>query len=148
MNKVTQILGISLITIFLTACSSNQEPNRIAEEIDSAVSNVKPDNCPAAGVYVGVTPCADCPGIEKKLTLNKNYTYKLVDHYLESGENSTYIYEGYYYWNDETQIVQLRDDKDSLMSKYKKDGSHLQLLDLKGNEITGDLADKYTLSMK
>ena len=36
-----------------------------------------------AGVYEGTTPCADCPGIKTRLTLNKDGTYELVTQYLE-----------------------------------------------------------------
>ncbi len=32
-----------------------------------------------AGVYEGVLPCADCPGIQTRLTLSRDETYELVD---------------------------------------------------------------------
>lgn len=36
-----------------------------------------------AGVYEGVTPCADCPGIQTRLTLHKDGRYALRTQYLE-----------------------------------------------------------------
>jgi heat shock protein HslJ len=36
-----------------------------------------------AGVYQGVLPCADCPGIKTRLTLNNDGTYERVVQYLE-----------------------------------------------------------------
>ena len=36
-----------------------------------------------AGVYEGVSPCADCPGIKTRLTLNRDGTYERVMQYLE-----------------------------------------------------------------
>jgi len=36
-----------------------------------------------AGVYEGVLPCADCPGIKTRLTLSLDGTYELVTQYLE-----------------------------------------------------------------
>lgn len=36
-----------------------------------------------AGVYEGVTPCADCPGIKMRLTLQKDGRFELSTQYLE-----------------------------------------------------------------
>ena len=36
-----------------------------------------------AGTYEGVLPCADCPGIKTRLTLNKNGTYVLRAEFLD-----------------------------------------------------------------
>lgn len=36
-----------------------------------------------AGVYEGVTPCADCPGIKLRLTLQQDGRYELSTQYLE-----------------------------------------------------------------
>lgn len=36
-----------------------------------------------AGVYEGVTPCADCPGIRMRLTLRQDGRYELSTQYLE-----------------------------------------------------------------
>ena len=36
-----------------------------------------------AGVYEGITPCADCPGIKMRLTLQKDGRYELSTQYLE-----------------------------------------------------------------
>jgi uncharacterized lipoprotein NlpE involved in copper resistance len=36
-----------------------------------------------AGVYEGITPCADCPGIKMRLTLQKDGHYELSTQYLE-----------------------------------------------------------------
>lgn len=36
-----------------------------------------------AGVYEGVIPCADCPGIRTRLTLRKDGSYELSSEYLE-----------------------------------------------------------------
>lgn len=36
-----------------------------------------------AGLYEGVLPCADCPGIKTRLTLRRDGSYELVTEYLE-----------------------------------------------------------------
>lgn len=36
-----------------------------------------------AGVYEGITPCADCPGIKTRLTLHKDGRFELSTQYLE-----------------------------------------------------------------
>ena len=36
-----------------------------------------------AGVYEGVLPCADCPGIKTRLSLRNDGSYELIEQYLE-----------------------------------------------------------------
>lgn len=52
------------------------------------------------GVYEGTLPCADCPGLQTKLTLNYNKelnvatTYTLEETYIDRNDNKPYITTG------------------------------------------------------
>ena len=41
------------------------------------------------GTYKGITPCADCDGIETELVLNKDLTYVIKTKYLGKGDGKT-----------------------------------------------------------
>lgn len=95
------------------------------------------------GTYKGVLPCADCEGIETEITIDVdgNYTRKVT--YLKDGNKDTYTEQGLFAWNKEGTKIILKSTSDN---KYYQVGeNYLQVLDLKGNTITGALADKYIL---
>lgn len=50
------------------------------------------------GVYEGVLPCADCPGIETRLTLNRDGSYELSTRYLER-QDAPLAVRGLFSWN-------------------------------------------------
>jgi uncharacterized lipoprotein NlpE involved in copper resistance/heat shock protein HslJ len=75
----------------------------------SACVSVKPDAAPAdmhtsknsldwSGAYAGVLPCADCPGIKTRLTLNRDGSYELSQQYLERQPAPTTV-RGKFVWN-------------------------------------------------
>lgn len=51
-----------------------------------------------AGTYEGVTPCADCPGIRMRLTLQPDGRYELVTQYLERDVAPRTV-RGQFSWN-------------------------------------------------
>jgi uncharacterized lipoprotein NlpE involved in copper resistance len=51
-----------------------------------------------AGVYEGITPCADCPGIKLRLTLQKDGRFELNTQYLER-QVSPQTARGEFRWN-------------------------------------------------
>src|SRR5690606_34383481 len=59
-----------------------------------------------AGVYEGVLPCADCPGIAHRLTLAASGTYQLETRNLERPP-APRIAEGRFNWNDAGTAIQL-----------------------------------------
>jgi uncharacterized lipoprotein NlpE involved in copper resistance len=62
----------------LWGCAS--PPPHTAKAVDSHNSR---NSLSWAGVYEGVLPCADCPGIKTRLTLRRDSSYELVTEYLE-----------------------------------------------------------------
>jgi uncharacterized lipoprotein NlpE involved in copper resistance len=62
----------------LWGCASPPPP--AAKAVDSHNSR---NSLSWAGVYEGVLPCTDCPGIKTRLTLRRDGSYELVTEYLE-----------------------------------------------------------------
>jgi uncharacterized lipoprotein NlpE involved in copper resistance len=95
------------------------------------------------GVYAGVTPAADCPGIEVQLTLNYDRTFALQYEYLER-DVGVFTQEGTFTW-DKTGTTVILDIENYPRYYRAREGSFLQL-DMQGNTITGNLADHYVLN--
>ena len=51
-----------------------------------------------AGVYEGMQPCADCPGIKTRLTLNRDGSYELSTQYLDR-QVAPQVARGQFTWN-------------------------------------------------
>jgi uncharacterized lipoprotein NlpE involved in copper resistance len=98
-----------------------------------------------AGVYTGVTPAADAEGIDVKIALNADETYSLEYRYVgKDGESFTNT--GKFGWNPEKNTVILEQEREGDFPKYYKLGENALIqLDLEGNAITGEFADKYVL---
>jgi copper homeostasis protein (lipoprotein) len=90
-----------------------------------------------AGVYHGVMPCADCPGIETYVTLNTNQSFSTRYRYLE---RSGWLYTvGKFEWNKTGSAVMLNEG-DNRFSNYHVGEGRLTALDLDGNWIEGPIA--------
>jgi heat shock protein HslJ len=83
----------------------------------SACMSVKPAPAPVdmhtsknsldwSGAYAGVLPCADCPGIKTRLTLNRDGSYELSQQYLERQPAPTTV-RGSFSWNAAGNAVAL-----------------------------------------
>lgn len=59
-----------------------------------------------AGVYEGVTPCADCPGIQTRLTLQKDGRFELRTQYLER-QVATQTVHGTFSWDASGSVITL-----------------------------------------
>jgi len=96
------------------------------------------------GTYKGTMPCADCPGILTKLTLNNNNSYFLKTKYL--GRDSIAEEEsGNFSWNKEGNTLTLATAKDR-PTQYKVGENKITQLDRNGKTITGALAENYVLT--
>ena len=97
------------------------------------------------GTYKGVTPCADCEGIETEITLNADLTFTLKTKYLGKGDGKVFQETGSFVWDKTGGIISLEGLK-GRPSQYKVGENRLIQLDMEGNVITGDLAEKYVLT--
>lgn len=110
------------------------------------------------GVWQGTLPCADCPGIETRLSLYKDpYTYRLEETYLERSEEAV-ANEGEWALlpplnNMDLGRIALKEDNTNeangtnpLRQLQRLPGGNLEMLDRNGQPIRSDL--NYTLERK
>jgi len=93
-----------------------------------------------AGIYEGLLPCADCPGMEVRITLNRDMTYIVQTRYRGRGDK-TYTDTGNFTWNDAGNTVRLHGIQDA-PSQWE---NTLTQFDMDGNRITGILAEHFLL---
>ncbi|HIQ35099.1 MULTISPECIES: copper resistance protein NlpE [Acinetobacter] len=145
------IIALSLASVFLVACSKTDNKNNQEQTPTAASEAVAVDSAHTAensldwnGTYKGVLPCADCEGIETELELNADKTYELKETYLGKGDGKAFESKGSFQFDaNNTSVIEL--DKTGDNRKYFVAEGYLKALDMEGNEITGDLADKYEL---
>lgn len=97
-----------------------------------------------SGMYKGVVPCADCEGIETTVVLNADQTYLLRTAYLGKPDAMASEKTGAFTWNTAGNTVVLS-GLENTPNQYFVGENQLIQLDLAGNKITGDLAQKYVL---
>lgn len=95
------------------------------------------------GTYRGITPCADCEGIETTLVLHEDGRYELATEYLGKSDE-IFRESGTFTWNENGNQIQL-DDEDVRPADYLIQENRVVQLDMEGDRITGDLADYYIL---
>ncbi|GHT21476.1 hypothetical protein FACS189430_01580 [Bacteroidia bacterium] len=139
-----QIFVFFLVAATISGCSNSaKQSSKQSKEIQAidAAHNSK-NSLNYQGMYVGTVPCADCEGIETTIILgDTDYSVKTV--YL--GKDKTEHKEtGTYSWDESGQIITLKGIKDA-PNKYFVGENYLKQLDMNGNEITGQLAEKYIL---
>jgi heat shock protein HslJ/uncharacterized membrane protein len=94
------------------------------------------------GEYQGHLPCADCPGIEYKLTLQGDGTYTESSFY-EDRSAQPIVKTGSYTIDGDTVVL----DKDgSGMNTFVAHPQGLQMLDIHRMPITGALSQQYILT--
>jgi len=136
MNKKAFVVFIIMAAAIagLVSCRSNQK------SVDTHNSKISLD---WAGVYTGTIPSASGSGINVRLKLSNDNTYELTYEYVGKPDN-TFTLTGSFKWNDTGDIVNL--GIADTPSYYKTAENKLIQLDMKGNLITGDLADDYVLT--
>lgn len=128
-----------LFGLFLTSCNLTKKTSNTA----NSDSHTSQNSLDWQGSYFGVTPCASCPGIETELTLTNDLNYVLTRKYIDNEE--TYTTEGKFSW--EANLIKLKGIKSGeAPSMYKVEEGKIKQLDLKGNEIKGQLAQNYILT--
>jgi len=131
-NLFAALLIVSL-AIALGGCVSNKA-------IDSAHNSR--NSLDWKGVYAGIIPAADCPGIDAQIILRPDYTYEIRYEYLDK-ENSTFTGKGKFKWDRTGNIITL--DTKNFSPHYKVSEQFLIQLDMNRKEITGELANNYKL---
>lgn len=90
------------------------------------------------GTYRGDLPCTDCEAIATVLTIASDKAYTLE--YVYVGKSAEAFSKSGKWELQESEL-----NLEGLDFKYKVEPNQLRQLDLSGNEITGDLAERYVL---
>lgn len=92
------ILPVLFTGLLAVSCSKKEEVKQETKVTEVQTTTTTDTTSNLSGNYEGTIPCADCPGIETKLTLNQDETFVLERNYLESkngksSEKGTYEVE-------------------------------------------------------
>jgi len=147
MKKIVSILSIICLFFALNACKlGGKKRTDAGVEVKVAIGDNSRASVDWDGTYFGIVPCADCPGIETRITLNKDETYHISWKYQDR-DDKVFQNSGKFQWDDDGGIIILEDmDKDKFPDRYRVGENRLFQLDKDGNKITGDLAQNYILS--
>src|SRR5690554_3422202 len=137
---------LTLAILVFVSCTSNKESNQKSSTVAPDPAHTSQNALDWSGTYLGVLPCASCPGIETEVKLNDDLTYKLSTKYMEDKEETVYRKHGSFTWSEDGRNITLHNTDDSSENTYFKVGENrLFQLDQKGNTIEGELADYYIL---
>lgn len=131
------LLSISFLLILIAvalSCVNNQKSVAAKDKTES----MEVLSANLAGYYSGDLPCVDCEAINTMLELHKDNSYVLRYMYEGKSEDQ-FIKEGE--WSIKKNTLTL----EGVDYQYKINPDYLIQLDLAGNEIKGDLAEKYQL---
>ncbi len=134
-----------VLPLFATHCGSKNkaESDYTGEPVPDSAHNSR-NSLDWAGTYTGTTPCADCRGIETRLTLSYDETYELTTRYIGKSD-SLFKKDGSFTWNETGSKIALDVDASSRPSEYLVQENRVIQLDMNGEQITGDLAGSYVL---
>ena len=99
----------------------------------------KQDDLP--GIYYGVIPAADCPGIAVLVILNAQSQYKITYQYIDRGDELI-TFTGNFTYDEQAGTITLNSMEEP---SYKAGKNTLTHLDMDGKVITGNLSDLYIL---
>lgn len=156
-----KIKVITLVTLFFLVLScAKKDKNETTDTmvVDSTEVVVNDDHnarnsLDYMGVYEGILPCADCEGIETILQLENDESYILNTIYLvktkhiNKTKKSNNEVRGVYTWNDAGNTIVLSGIENA-PNQFFVGENYLIQLDMDGNKIEGDLAEKYVLQKK
>jgi copper homeostasis protein (lipoprotein) len=144
----TKLLFSVFIISILFACQQKNTDKNVSEQDSLNTQVIDHHNARTSldyvGVYRGILPCADCPGIETIIYLNENDTYTLSTKYLERGVK-VFENKGNYTWNKEGNTITLSNIT-SGPNMYFVGENTLTQLDMDGNRITGEIQDAFVLT--
>lgn len=139
MRRTVLIIPL-FITLIIFSCKStptNHTENTIPDTAHSSKNALD-----WTGNYEGTLPCADCEGILTTVTLNNNDSFKIGYNYLGK-DITTFTDQGMVIWNEDGNKITLKGNSE--VSQYVVGENVLTKLDLNGNKIEGELAEKYQL---
>jgi copper homeostasis protein (lipoprotein) len=139
---VTKTFISLLIFSYLLQCKT---PTAVKDEHVATGQDNSRNSVDWSGSYEGVLPCADCPGIETEIVLSKDMQFSKKTKYLgKTGE--TQEVSGTFLWNEAgNQVILNIPGGNPAQEFYLVGENKIIMLDIQGNRISGDLANRYVL---
>lgn len=111
------ILPVLLTGLFAVSCSKKEEAKaETPQAVEADSTQAQPEEAAKAeapkkhvGEFSGKLPCADCPGIETKLTLNEDGSFLLDETYLEK-KDGQFNAKGSYEVSEDGAFVTLKEE--------------------------------------
>ena len=111
------ILPVLLTGHFALSCSKKEEAKaETPQAVEADSAQAQPEEAAKAeapkkhvGEFSGKLPCADCPGIETKLTLNEDGSFLLDETYLEK-KDGQFNAKGSYEVSEDGAFVTLKEE--------------------------------------
>ena len=111
------ILPVLLAGLFAVSCSKKEEAKtETPQAVEADSAQAQPEEAAKAeapkkhvGEFSGKLPCADCPGIETKLTLNEDGSFLLDETYLEK-KDGQFNAKGSYEVSEDGAFVTLKEE--------------------------------------
>lgn len=148
MKNILQILTIASLSMAFFACKSEKTDDVAKANENSALAIPDAHNSQNSldwnGVYRGLVPCADCEGIETRITLKSDGTFMRSLKYLGKEQNS-FFDQGNFTWDASGSKITLSGENEETQM-YQVGENVLFHLDKEGNRITGDLSENYKLA--
>jgi heat shock protein HslJ len=100
------LLSLLALALALTACMPRKDGDGAPTGAKADPAHNSRNSLDWAGVYEGVLPCASCPGIQTRLTLNRDETYELSTLYLDR-DKAPRIVRGRFSWQPSGNAIAL-----------------------------------------
>jgi uncharacterized lipoprotein NlpE involved in copper resistance len=94
--RVAFLLGVAALLV--SACMPRTEGSAATTTATPVDMHNSQNSLDWAGAYEGTLPCADCPGIKTRLTLNNDGSYELSTQYLNR-QLAPQVLRGQFTWN-------------------------------------------------
>ncbi len=143
-----RLLAVSLLVIIISMNSGCKAENGGGEVLteEELTAFAKEHNARNSldyeGLYRGILPSASGEGIETEIYLTYDGSYVLRRSYLGKAD-SFFEQSGKYLWNDRGNTITLKEIDPP--NSYFVAENYIIHLDMAGERITGDLAEKYIL---
>lgn len=140
------ILPLAFVAVLSSCTSRQQEAARnAAQETKEAAGNLVNNVASGgvAGIYQGITPCADCEGIETRLYIYDDSSFVENTVYLGKPDKSQ-LFSSSGKWEKKDALITLTFPNGP--RKYKLGLNKLIMLDADGKEINGNFKLRYILS--
>ena len=138
--KVSRLLFFGTIALLTYTSCSHKTSGKISS--DNA-SNEKTEDI--GGVYAGLLPCADCPGIETTLTINPDNSFEISQVYIDR-DSVPFISSGKITKGDKDNIWVFKNRYNETF--YQFEDSVLIMLNKDKERIKGLLEEHYILKKK